>query len=132
MNYLLDTHTLLWLRYSPAKLSKSQLDVIKSSKSQKFISAISIWEISLKFAIGKLNLGGHTPEEFLQTAKDLGFSILTPTAEQFASLHHLPQVVKHKDPFERMLIWQAIQDKFTLLSSDSKMPDYDIHGLRVA
>jgi PIN domain nuclease of toxin-antitoxin system len=130
--YLLDTHTLLWLRFSPNKLPSSHRRLLESPWSQKYISTISVWEISLKFGIGKLDLEGLTPEEFLQTAKGLGFSILSPLPEQYASFHHLPKVLKHKDPFDRMLVWQAIQDNLTLLSSDSKLPDYNIHGLLLA
>ncbi len=132
MSYLLDTHTLLWLRFNPNRLPSTHRQIIESPIIQKYISSISVWEISLKFGLGKLDLEGLMPEEFLQTAKDLGFSILTPLPEQFASFDRLPKVLKHKDPFDRMLVWQAIQDNLTLLSSDGKLPDYNIHGLLLA
>jgi len=128
---LLDTHTLLWALLEPSKLTPQQRRIIESSDKEKCMSTISIWEISLKFSLGKLNLGGHTPEEFLKGAQELGFRVVIPTPEHYASFHQLPSVVKHKDPFDRMLIWQAIQDGLTLLSSDGQLPNYKIHGLKL-
>lgn len=128
MSYLLDTHILLWSRLEPKKLSNSHKKIINSNE-QKFISPISIWEISLKFSLGKLNLGGHNPEEFLDSALQLGFQIAVPEVEQFASFHNLPKVSKHQDPFDRMIIWQATQSNLILLSHDNQMPKYKIHGL---
>jgi len=129
VNYLLDTHTLLWARLEPSRLTPQQRRLIEASDREKCISTISIWEISLKFSLGKLNLGGHNPEEFLQNVQELGFHILAPAPEQYASFHQLPALAKHKDPFDRMLIWQAIQNDLTLLSSDRQLPSYKIHGL---
>ena len=129
MKYLLDTHTLIWARLDPQRLSRSQLNILSSSDKQKYISTISIWEISLKFSLQKLSLGGHTPEQFLETALTLGFKIINPSSVQYASFYNLPKSIKHKDPFDRMLIWQAIQSQSILLSSDKKMADYKINGL---
>ncbi len=132
MSYLLDTHALLWLRLSPSKLSLRHRKILESPGEQKFISSLSIWEISLKYALGKLALGGHTPEEFLSTAVNLGLQVVTPTPEQFASFHRLPKLKNHKDPFDRMLIWQAVQSGHVLVSSDRQVATYDIDGLAVA
>lgn len=132
MNYLIDTHVLLWARLEPRKLSKSQQSIFESSTDRKFVSTVSVWEISLKFALGKLNLNGHNPEEFMSSAHDLGLQILPPTPNQFASFYRLPASLAHKDPFDRMLIWQAIQSDLCLVSSDTKMAAYGIHGLQVA
>ncbi len=57
---------------------------------------------------------------------------MSPEPEQFASFHQLPVVFGHKDPFDRMLIWQAIQSGMTFLSQDSKLSEYYIHGLKLA
>lgn len=132
MNYLLDTHVLLWFRFEPERLAPKHRAILADRSAMKFISVISIWEISLKFARGKLKLGTHTPEEFLKRALDLGFHIISPEPEQFASFYRLPAVVDHKDPFDRMLIWQAIHNDLTLLSQDGQLPQYDIHGLKLA
>jgi len=129
--YLLDTHTLLWSRLEPTRLKKLHQEIIKDADKQKFISVISVWEISLKYSLGKLELGGHTPEEFLSTAMEIGFQVTAPVPEYFASFCQLKSIPGHKDPFDRMLIWQAIQDNMTLLSSDTEFPKYKPEGLRL-
>ena len=131
MNYLLDTHTLLWLRLSPEKLKPEQAKIIKSSEGEKFVSAISIWEISLKFSLGKINLNGHTPDEFIGGIQRLGLNLITPTTEQYSAYYLLPKIKNHKDPFDRMIIWHAMQSGVTLLSSDLKFAEYKPHGLNV-
>jgi PIN domain nuclease of toxin-antitoxin system len=75
MSYLLDTHILLWLRFSPEKLTEIQRIALTSSEEEKFISSLSAWEISLKFSLGKLDLGGHTPEEFMAGLYALGIPL---------------------------------------------------------
>jgi len=99
MNYLLDTHILLWLRLSPEKLTAAQKAIIKSPEKEKIISSITAWEISLKFSLGKLELGGHSPEEFIAGVHHLGIKIITPTPEQYATYHLLPKMNSYKDPF---------------------------------
>jgi PIN domain nuclease of toxin-antitoxin system len=129
MNYILDTHILLWTRLEPSKLAKPQRSILESSTDRKFVSTLTIWELSLKFSLGKLDLGGHTPEEFMSTAYKLGLQVIAPTPDQFASFHQLPKNIAHKDPFDRMLIWQAIQSDMCLISSDVKLAAYEVHGL---
>lgn len=131
MNYLLDTHTLLWLRLSPDKLPTEHKVLIESADSEKFVSSLSVWEISLKFSLGKLELGSHTPDEFIAGLYKLGLKIITPTAEQYATYYLLPKIHEHKDPFDRMIIWHAMQSGVTLLSSDRKFVEYKPHGLLV-
>ncbi len=109
MNYLLDTHILLWLRFNPEKLSKNQRAAIEAVDEEKLISSITAWEISLKFSLGKLDLGDHTPEEFISGIYKLGIKIITPTPEQYATYYLLPKIDGHKDPFDRIIIWHAIQ-----------------------
>ncbi len=96
------------------------------------MSTLSIWEISLKYALGKLELGGHTPEEFFETVKELGLQVANPAPEYFASFYKLPLIPGHKDPFDRMLIWQAIQSNAILLSADAEFPKYQPVGLKLS
>ncbi len=131
MNYLLDTHVLLWLRLSPEKLTATQKAIIESPEKEKFISSVTIWEISLKFSLGKLELGGHSPEEFIAGVHQLGIKITAPTPEQYATYHLLPKVENHKDPFDRMIIWHAMQSGASLISSDRQISKYKPHGLLV-
>jgi PIN domain nuclease of toxin-antitoxin system len=131
MKYLLDTHTLLWVRFSPNKLKKTQKEAIESPDEEKFISCITAWEISLKYSLGKLDLGGHTPDEFIAGIHELGIKIITPTPEQYATYYLLPRIDEHKDPFDRMIIWHALQSGLALISSDTHFPQYKPHGLEL-
>lgn len=132
MSYLLDTHTILWCLFSQPKLSLTHSELINNSNEQKFLSVISVWEISLKFSTGKLDLYGHSPEGIVEECVAIGFEVLPQKPDDYASFHRLPKVLKHKDPFDRMLIWQAIQNDLVLLSRDSQLPKYNIHGLKLA
>jgi PIN domain nuclease of toxin-antitoxin system len=132
MKYLLDTHVLLWLRLSPKKLSTGHRAIIESPDDEKFVSSISAWEISLKFSLGKLKLGSHTPAEFLISLERTGVRQLAPSFERYATYHQLPALDRYKDPFDRMLAWQAIGEGFTLVSSDPRMDGYRAYGLKLA
>jgi PIN domain nuclease of toxin-antitoxin system len=132
MTYLLDTHILIWTLLDPEKLSKSHQNALNDALTHKLISVISIWEISLKFGLGKLDLGGHTPEELLAAATQLGLQTVSPEPSTYASFHNLKLNPVHKDPFDRMIIWQALQDGLTLVSYDSKMSQYRPQGLKLA
>jgi PIN domain nuclease of toxin-antitoxin system len=130
--YLLDTHILIWALLDPKQLSHQHRTLLQGSSVRKFISIVSVWEISLKFGLGELGLGGHTLEEFLDAAINLGFHVVSPDTKVYASFHQLKLANTHKDPFDRMLIWQAIQDELTLLSYDNKISQYKLQGLKLA
>ena len=130
MNYLLDTHTYLWAAFSPSKLSAKAKKAIRSPENRICLSTISLWEISLKFSLGKIELKNCTPDDMPGIAAQMGIDIIQPTAEETASFHKLPNV-KHKDPFDRMIIWQAIQQQLALISKDADFPEYKKSGLKV-
>ncbi len=132
MSYLLDTHILIWNLLEPSKIPAHYRRLLTKSQEQKYISLVSLWEISLKFSLNKLDLYGNTPNALLVECLELGFEVLTPSPGLVTSFHQLPAVRNHKDPFDRMLIWQAIQGGFTLLSHDRQLGDYKIHGLKLA
>ncbi len=132
MNYLLDTHILIWARLDQKKLTKAHKIILESVTDKKFISAISVWEISLKYSIGKLELGGLTPDEFIAGINKLGIKVIAPSTEQYSSFYLLPTINKHKDPFDRMIIWHSIESGLILISSDKQMSEYKIHGLHLA
>ena len=131
MKYLLDTHVLLWLRLNPEKLRAEHRNIIESSETEKFVSSITLWEISLKYAVGKLELGKHTPDEFLAGIYKIGLKDITPSAEQWSTYYLLPKIQGHRDHFDRMIVWLAIQSGMTLVSSDKKFGEYKPHGLSV-
>lgn len=131
MRYLLDTHILLWSLFEPERLPKVTANAIANGEQQKCISAVSIWEISLKYTTGRLDLQGYTPEDILDECLRLGYQILEQNVQDYASFYRLAKLPAHKDPFDRMLIWQAIRHDLVLLSHDRKMPEYRLHGLKL-
>ena len=87
------------------------------------MSTVTFWEISLKYSLNKLELKGITPDELPGYAKRMNFETLNLNTDDAASFCHLPRT-PHRDPFDRMIIWQAIRGEMTLISKNSKLPAY--------
>jgi PIN domain nuclease of toxin-antitoxin system len=130
MNYLLDTHALLWMLFEPDQLGLRAAACLKNPDMDVSVSVVSFWEISLKYATGKLQLSGVTPDDFPTIARQSGLDILPIADTDAATFHHLPRM-EHKDPFDRLIIWQAISHKLTLLSQDRAFTPYRELGLKV-
>lgn len=130
MSYLLDTHIFLWSIFSPEKISKEIKGILVDGELIKFVSIVSFWEISLKFSLKKLDLIGVTPNKLPNIAKDTGFEILDLKADIVSSFYKLPRI-KNKDPFDRMLAWQAICDNFILLTQDKGFMEYKDQRLKL-
>lgn len=128
MKYLLDTHYLLWAVADTRKLSKKIKEIIKNPENQIFISTTSFWEISLKSSLGKLTITGFSPEDLPDACEQMGFNILPLSATDSSTYHQL-KATYHKDPFDRMLIWQAICNDFILISADVNVKIYRSEGL---
>lgn len=130
MNCLLDTHALLWTLFDPKRLGENAAIQIRDPDNSIFVSVVTFWEISLKYATGKLELGNVTPDEFPKLSRQSGFDILPLADTDAATFHRLPRM-EHKDPFDRLIIWQAISRKLTLVSQDSAFRTYRAQGLKV-
>ena len=130
-NFLIDTHVFLWLHFSPEKLPKNTINQLEDRKNQVSISVISFWEISMKYQLGKLSLSGILPNELLDTTEQMGIEIANITPKEFATFFQLPSVDGHRDPFDRMIIWQCITQNRILVSHDSKLDNYLELGLNV-
>ena len=130
MTGLLDTHTFLRAAMSPEKLSQQARDIILDVTNTIYVSAVTFWEVALKFSLGKIELRGLTPEHLPDAATAMGFALLSLTPEDAATFHRIPRFA-HKDPFDRMLVWQAICQDLTLISKDAELKPYQAHGLRV-
>lgn len=129
MNYLLDTHTFLWSLFNPELLSNKAAKAIRSPDNIIYLSVVSLWEISLKYALGKLELTKVMPEDLPVAAKQMGLDVLPLDGHEAATFYRLPHF-GHKDPFDRLIIWQAIQHKMTLISKDARFGDYKKIGLK--
>jgi PIN domain nuclease of toxin-antitoxin system len=130
MKCLLDTHAFLWSVFDPRLLGKKAAPVIRNPNNSVSVSVVSFWEISLKHSVGKLELENVAPEDFPKIAARAGFEILPLTASEAASCHRLPRL-EHRDPFDRLIVWQAIDRKLVLISADSSISAYRSAGLKV-
>lgn len=121
MKYLLDTHTIIWYSENNPKISENIKKLISDSKNQIFISIASIWEMAIKLKINKLNL--ELPiEEFTEELRIRNFTFLP------INIEHIVQTTKldlnHKDPFDRIIISQAIIENMDLISRDDKFDNF--------
>ncbi len=130
MRYLLDTHYLIWAIVDSKKISKKIKDLISDTEQQIFASTISFWEIALKSSIGKIEIAGFQPEDIPGICTKIGFDIIELSAADSSS-YHLLKASHHKDPFDRMLIWQAIRNGYTLISADDQVNKYRSEGLNI-
>ena len=130
MRYLLDTHAFLWAAFTPNKLSTKARKAILDGENSVFVSSLTFWEVSLKYGLGKITLENCKPEDLPGMAKQMNIEIIYPTSQESATFYQLPRVV-HKDPFDRMIIWQAIQQQAVLISKDAVFPEYRQFGLQV-
>jgi PIN domain nuclease of toxin-antitoxin system len=120
MTLLLDTHVLLWWLDDPTQLSKQAWKAIRDGRNTVYVSAAAAWEIALKKAIGKL----RAPDD-LEAALDAnGFLPLPITVPHALALRLLPE--HHRDPFDRMLVAQALYEGFRLVSRDADIAKYPV------
>lgn len=129
MKLLLDTHTLIWFVYSPKKIPLKTLRLIERPETDVWFSTLSIWEISLKFSLGKLSLKNITPEGIVDAAKEQDFNSVTISEKDALGFATLPRHI-HSDPFDRMLIGQAIERGLTFVSGESGLDHYKKLGLK--
>jgi PIN domain nuclease of toxin-antitoxin system len=128
MRLLLDTHTFLWAVSEPSRLPNRSRQAIEDKTNQAFVSAIGFWEITIKVRIGKLALGWD--DDLITAALNAGIEPLPLTPEESATYGDLTES-SHNDPFDRMLIWQAIQRNLTLVSGDPEFKKFKSAGLRL-
>jgi PIN domain nuclease of toxin-antitoxin system len=117
MRLLLDTHLLLWALSEPKRIGREGLALI--AKADVYVSAASIWEISIKSAQGKLNIN---PVAVLRAVEPTGFSMLSITGDHTTRVYDLGK--HHNDPFDRLLVAQAQVESMTLLTNDDVLTEY--------
>ena len=129
MSYLLDTHALLWALFSPEKLGAHARRVLRSRENAVSVSVVSFWEISLKHAIGKLEFEGILPDDLPDATREMDFAIVPIDPAEAASFHRMPRTL-HRDPFDRLIAWQAISRSLCLVTRDSGLKASQVKGLR--
>lgn len=127
MKYLLDTHTYLWILFEPANLSKKVLRIVENPENALYLSVASIWEIIIKFKIGKLNLR-HSPAKIIsESLVAIDCKILEITMAHTFGLLNLPDL--HKDPFDRILVCQSNHEKLPIITKDSLITQYKVNAI---
>ncbi len=121
MNYLLDTHALIWALATPDKLSKQAREVIEDPAHIILASSASAWEIAIKLSLKKIKF---PLEDLERSAKEANFTELKVSIQHAVAYEKLPLL--HRDPFDRLLIAQAQSDGLVLLTRDSKFAEYGI------
>ncbi len=119
MNLLLDTHVLLWALADDPALSPAARAAITNGSNVVFVSAATAWEIAIKKAIGKLRV---PPGDYLAELKRHRFTPLDITTEHALAVETLPPL--HADPFDRILVAQALVEKLTLVTHDDRLKAY--------
>ena len=121
MKLLLDTHLLLWAAGLPERLSADARCLIDSPENELFFSAASLWEITIKHGLGRADF--QVDARLLRRGLlDNGYSELPIGSEHAVAISGLPPI--HKDPFDRMLVAQAMVEGITLLTTDSVVAQY--------
>ncbi|HYV96792.1 MAG TPA: type II toxin-antitoxin system VapC family toxin [Gemmatimonadaceae bacterium] len=120
MNILLDSHALLWALHAPERLAPRARTAIRDATNAVFFSAASAWELEIKAAKGKLAL----PAEWLEVATGTGFRELPVTSRVARSAAHLEWY--HTDPFDRMLVAQALERELHIATRDNWISSYGV------
>jgi len=124
MNVLLDTHIFIWLIEGNQNLSQAARQAIEDESNHLHLSIASLWEITIKTSLGKLELGIPLEQVLTNFILPSGIGILPIHLPHLLVLRDLP--LHHRDPFDRLLISQAKSESLTLLSEDSLFKQYDV------
>ena len=124
MRLLLDTHSFIWWDLEPEKLSRRVFAALSDRANTVHVSLVSAWEIQIKSQTGKLRLSNSLAEVINDHCARFGFLIESITLEQILGLAELP--LHHRDPFDRLLVAQAREGGFELVSSDPHLASYDV------
>ncbi|MBR5966801.1 MAG: type II toxin-antitoxin system VapC family toxin [Treponema sp.] len=121
MMFLLDTHALIWYLTGSDELSKTARRLMETKRC--FFSYASLWEIAIKQAKKTLEFEIEIPK-LKEVLEDEEFIYLAPTEYDAERIKKLPDI--HKDPFDRLLVAQAMENELTIITRDSKIPQYDV------
>jgi len=127
MRYLLDTTVFVWSLKEPEKINKKAFEILEDKNHEVFLSAVSSWEIIIKFSIGKLTLPKEPTELITETLTNFTLQPLSITHVHSLALKGL--AFYHRDPFDRMLIAQARSENLILMAGDSVFEKYPVETL---
>ena len=122
MKLLIDSHAIVWCMTDDPRLSPVARKALGSSQHQRFLSLASLWELSLKVAAGRLQGTGSTIGNLQQASLQQGIMILPITYEHIVRVESLP--LHHADPFDRLLVAQALEEGLAVLTADRALSRY--------
>ncbi len=124
---LVDTHTFLWFVFDDPRLSASAASVIEDPSRDTLLSVASLWEIALKVNIGKLTLGMSFETFIDESVSRREVELLAIELPHLTRYAHLPLL--HRDPFDRLLIAQALSERLPVLTADERFSGYAIETI---
>ena len=125
MKYLLDTCAFIYMVFAPERLSSRAVEIAKS-EGELYVSIASIWEIMIKEQIGKLDIEETSAMDIEEICREMDVHILPTTITQIDGIRFLPAFKDHGDPFDRLIISQAMNLKLPVITSDKKFSRYDV------
>jgi PIN domain nuclease of toxin-antitoxin system len=130
MSYLLDSHAFIWTLSAPEKISARARNILEDPRNEVFVSSVSLWEIAIKIRSKRLAPIGSSTSGMIEAAESMGFLPISLTPVEAATHGDLTEDT-HFDPFDRMLIWQAISRNLTLVSGDAQFRRFIPDGLKL-
>ena len=127
MNLLLDTHALLWFLTDSNSLSIRANQYIEDGSNALWVSLASFWEIAIKISLGKYRLGEPLTDFMKREMTQYAFSVLNITYEHADRVARLP--FHHRDPFDRLMVAQSLEENLYLVSADSALDAYGVRRL---
>ena len=126
MYILLDTHSVLWFLIGSDKMPEAAKEIIYDTKNTIYVSIATIWEVAIKISIEKLSFDGGI-NGFIDAIDDNGFLLLGISSEHTKAVTSLPFI--HRDPFDRMLVAQAMVEDMVLMTTDANNLKYEIKSI---
>ena len=124
MNLLLDSSTVVWFLEGAPQLSETAAGLIESLESTSMVSSVTPWELAVKVGLGKLRLPYNLGQEFDATLESIGFELLPLSSAALERTARLPDY--HRDPFDRLLVAEALEHSATLVSSNEIFDAYGV------
>lgn len=123
MRYLLDTHSLIWFLEDDKRLSDTAKDIFSDDNADIYLSIVSLWEMAIKIGLGKLKLS-QSLEQVIDTLDQQSISLLAVKPAHVLAVLNLP--FEHRDPFDRLLIGQALVENMKFLSNEALFLRYGV------
>jgi PIN domain nuclease of toxin-antitoxin system len=127
LKVLVDTHALLWWMGGDARLSELALGILEDGANQRLVSIVSLWEIAIKISLGRLPTSGLNVTRIAEQLREQDFVMIPVRLGDLVRIEKLPWI--HRDPFDRLLIAQALEEDAPLLTSDGLIRQYAVQTI---